>query len=537
MSEVSAAAAKRITRSTLSHQDPNSVVKTTGAVPTHNSDLKESGNEGQKHGKGKGVAGRPEHEGIVTSQSSAGPLPLTDVPTTPMPNIPALCHLPSPITPSNAMGVHCTPASSVMLSLPPTLSPVRLASGLDCAAEKSSFGNLLPLPSTPPLSRAPLPSTPSSSSRTSLPSTPSSSSAASMPRTPVNGSMSYWETKMRGIRDNLLAEGGYLGDPKLNVRQAFQWVQFENGRILCTREVAAAYDQAYAIFKDDVVAVDPPPAPDAVNLSGVYRIDEALFFMTADGNWNPKQDFGGFEESKATCLLAAAHDSVFAKDYPLMNKNINTLVKMGVSGDNRVLRGIFNVTDDGRKLLKLRHVLFEANEIKEANEGEDDVEGEVALSEDDQVDGDGTDDYALDDLLQVTANGGRHLTQKEEREFLIRGWPVKKRVAKEELAALFNSHQVTPIIAFDISGDRILPSTYEAQLKGADVQVHFNMLHWAFGYTKKPSTLSDTIVADLANMRIIVPGKVAPSHSKSSPRKKRVWQKDVFTPQKKVRGV
>ncbi|THG93312.1 hypothetical protein EW026_g7892 [Hermanssonia centrifuga] len=454
MSEVSAAAAKRITRSTLSHQDPNSVVKTTGAVPAHNSDLKESGNEGQKPGKGKGVAGRPEHE-------------------------------------------------------------VRLASGLDCAADKSSFGNLLPLPSTPPLSRAPLPSTPSSSSRTSLPSTPSSSSAASMPRTPVNGSMSYWETKMRGIREDLLAEGGYLGDPKLNVRQAFQWVQFENGRILCTREVAAAYDQAYAIFKDDVVAVDPPPAPDAVNLSGVYRIDEALFYMTADGNWNPKQDFGGFEESKATCLLAAAHDSVFAKDYPLMNKNINTLVKMGVSGDNRVLRGIFNVTDDGRKLLKLRHVLFEANEIKEANEGEDHVEGEVALSDDDEVDGDGTDDYALDDLLQVTANGGRHLTQKEELEFLIRGWPVKKQVAKEELAALFNSHQVTPIIVFDISGDRILPSTYEAQLKGADVQVHFNMLHWAFGYTKKPSTLSDTIVADLANMRIIVPAQTFDGTSQS----------------------
>ncbi len=164
---------------------------------------------------------------------------------------------------------------------------------------------------------------------------------------------------MRGIRDDLVASGGYLGDPKLNVRQAFRWVQFEKGRILCTRQVAAAYDEAYAIFKDNVVAVDAPPAPDAANLCGVYRIDEALFFMTADGNWNPKSDFGDFEESKATCLLAAAHESVFAKDYALMNKNINILVRMGVSGDNRVLRGIFNVTDDGRKLLKLRHVLFE----------------------------------------------------------------------------------------------------------------------------------------------------------------------------------
>ncbi len=114
---------------------------------------------------------------------------------------------------------------------------------------------------------------------------------------------------------------------------------------------------------------------------------------------------------------------------------------------------------------------------------------------------------------------------------------MKKRAAKEEMLSMVKTHQVTPIIAFDIIGDRILPSTYEARLKGADVKVHFNMMHWAFGNSKKPATLSDTIVADLANMRVIVPGKVKSTYGKGSPRPKRVWQSDVFTPQIGIKRV
>ncbi|THG93632.1 hypothetical protein EW026_g7657 [Hermanssonia centrifuga] len=316
---------------------------------------------------------------------------------------------------------------------------------------------------------------------------------------------------MRSLRDDLIEDGTYLGDPDLNVRHAFQWVQFEKGRILCTTQVARAYDEAFAAYKDDVVAAEPPPAPTAANLSGVYRIDESLFFMTADGNWNPKSDYGGFDESKATCLLAAPSESFFAKDFELANRNIHTIVKMGLSGDNRPLKGIFNDTDDGRRLLKLRHVLFEANDESVAKDGSVDDDEKT-----DSIDGD-DESLDIDEVLEVTANGGRPLTKAEQLEFFIKGWPVKKRAAKEEMLSMVKTHQVTPIIAFDIIGDRILPSTYEARLKGADVKVHFNMMHWAFGNSKKPATLSDTIVADLANMRVIVP--------------------DVFTPQIGIKRV
>lgn len=56
----------------------------------------------------------------------------------------------------------------------------------------------------------------------------------------------------------------------------------------------------------------------------------------------------------------------------------------------------------------------QAIEVKESNDGADQVESDAAHSDGDGEDGDEDDEYALDDLLQVTANGGRHLTKKEE---------------------------------------------------------------------------------------------------------------------------
>ncbi|PSR99177.1 hypothetical protein PHLCEN_2v4191 [Hermanssonia centrifuga] len=105
-------------------------------------------------------------------------------------------------------------------------------------------------------------------------------------------------------------------------------------------------------------------------------------------------------------------------------------------------------------------------------------------------------------------------------------WPVRRKEAKQQFKNMKGRYYVSPIPAFKMWGDGIRPSTYEASLKGADVGVHFNLLHWPIGDIKYPKGLSDTFVGDLVNMRVYVPPKEVFSSSPA----KRDWQKDRFTP-------
>ncbi len=69
-------------------------------------------------------------------------------------------------------------------------------------------------------------------------------------------------------------------------------------------------------------------------------------------------------------------------------------------------------------------------------------------------------------------------------EFKIEGWPVRQKQAKTVIVALTKTHSVTPLPAFKKLGEHICPVTYKACLKGADVGVHFSLLHWPIGDLK-----------------------------------------------------
>ncbi len=107
-----------------------------------------------------------------------------------------------------------------------------------------------------------------------------------------------------------------------------------------------------------------------------------------------------------------------------------------------------------------------------------------------------------------------------DREFKMTLWLAKRRDTIAALEESKGTHQVNVLEAFDSYGGRILPSKYESTLRCADVQVHFQMLHWEIND-------SDTIVNDIKNMRVVLPPK-----AKLQPRtpKKRISKIDAFTP-------
>ncbi len=112
-----------------------------------------------------------------------------------------------------------------------------------------------------------------------------------------------------------------------------------------------------------------------------------------------------------------------------------------------------------------------------------------------------------------------------DNEFTVAGWPARKRDARAALHDMRDTHRVNVMPAYDAYSVQILPSRYEAALRGADVQVYFSMLHWAIGQGEVIN--SDTMVCDVRNMRVTIPPR-----AKMQPRTptKRVSQTDPFTP-------
>ncbi|PSR70498.1 hypothetical protein PHLCEN_2v13649 [Hermanssonia centrifuga] len=502
---LTALGSKRVTRSKTGHQtEASSVVsEPLGTVPGNI--VPEKANTrmsmGDKSTGTEMVAGlpvdtRPMDVDVPPSRASTPPATPTrqekgkgreqQVPWTPT----GRSSLPSPpCTPSitiSATAMAATPSPSSVNSSP--FTPFTLPSALHPAwspsAGMSGTSSTLTTPSTATSSAMSSPLTPFSSS--------SSPRTASSPLSPA--SRSSWDQKMYDLREGLISSpnrvGTYLGDPTLEVSAMFQWVRFEKTSVLCTIDVAAAYKVALEEFnKDNSPDAEAPLPPVAAILCGVYRIDDDKFFLGPDGNWNPYKDFGGLDDSKATCLLGQAAEALFARDYEVLERNVRILVDMGRSGDGRKLKGIYTDTDHG-SLLKLRHVLFE--EL-------DDDEREAAQN--------------------------KELGSSDDEESDITGWPVKKKQSKLAIKKMVNKYRVVPLPAFGLVGDKIRPGKYETVLKGADVQAHFTLLHWPI---KDKRGASDTMVADVLNLRVYVPARLKPvAYAKAA---KRSLEKDLFTP-------
>ncbi|KAI6043564.1 hypothetical protein EDC04DRAFT_2600031 [Pisolithus marmoratus] len=68
--------------------------------------------------------------------------------------------------------------------------------------------------------------------------------------------------------------------------------------------------------------------------------------------------------------------------------------------------------------------------------------------------------------------------------FLFELWPLTKEKFQGELLALKSTHHIPPLLAYDLTGDLLRPSTYQCCLQGALVEVHFTLSHWPIASLK-----------------------------------------------------
>lgn len=68
---------------------------------------------------------------------------------------------------------------------------------------------------------------------------------------------------------------------------------------------------------------------------------------------------------------------------------------------------------------------------------------------------------------------------------------------------MHDTHRVLPLPAYDLDGDLIPPSQYQAQLEGATVRVYFILRHWSIS-ARRGGQASDAYVADVRSMRVLV---------------------------------
>jgi hypothetical protein len=90
--------------------------------------------------------------------------------------------------------------------------------------------------------------------------------------------------------------------------------------------------------------------------------------------------------------------------------------------------------------------------------------------------------------------------------FPIANWPVAQEAAKQALKMIVDTHRVVPIPAYDMQGHLIAPIQYRSRLEGAVVELHFELSHWSIG-GKETEPSSDTYVADVTQIRVLVPPK------------------------------
>ncbi|KAJ7846486.1 hypothetical protein B0H14DRAFT_2584116 [Mycena olivaceomarginata] len=121
-------------------------------------------------------------------------------------------------------------------------------------------------------------------------------------------------------------------------------------------------------------------------------------------------------------------------------------------------QGIFNASETQKRLIKLRHVLFQK------------VNGEPS-------------------------NRRRH---QKHREVAIDNENTRKAATE-----LKKNHHITPLPAYDIHRNLIYPTQYRDTLKSAVVRVTVLLKHWNIT-VKDNVNRRDTYTADIKNLRVLV---------------------------------
>ncbi|RXW20518.1 hypothetical protein EST38_g5329 [Candolleomyces aberdarensis] len=291
-------------------------------------------------------------------------------------------------------------------------------------------------------------------------------------------------------RAKLRSKCVYMADD--DFLQLVQWYKLQDfDRVVTVRE-AERFEgqQAAAAFLDPLEEPEVLPPRPAVLAAIVRFRSHDGFYLSACGGWTPASPFRGGPKSFAQCRPSAIAED--PRNIPDIEGDFETGMRQMVELCNEQSPGpqAVGLIDWSNMYLhrgfKVGHRIFEK---KSAG-------CQLAVDEEEEEE-----------------------EEEDDPEFRIDGWPVQNNAAAQaELNRLRDTHITRPIPAYDIAGNRIRPSRYAAELRGAVVRLEFYLIHRVIDERHVFS-------ADVKRIRVLVP---PPPFDTPTPKRKRVAKYDDF---------
>jgi hypothetical protein len=166
---------------------------------------------------------------------------------------------------------------------------------------------------------------------------------------------------LQETRQQLVEEGGYMGDRQLMTQNTVVWRRIGRGHCLVTKEWAETTAEAHTRIASQQTEEEEnfEEGPDMATLSAVVKITTEDFWMMSCGMWKgPSEMTPSFQDIKLTCTGGIPDDEVFCADYKTVLDNARRLMTEVESNSFDGKRG-FLITRGNTHKLKFRHVLFE----------------------------------------------------------------------------------------------------------------------------------------------------------------------------------
>ncbi|KAL7278880.1 hypothetical protein ACG7TL_006711 [Trametes sanguinea] len=282
--------------------------------------------------------------------------------------------------------------------------------------------------------------------------------------------------KLLAARTNAINAGHgtciYLGLP--NVQEHLVWHRQANSWMLVTQAALQAHTKATVDYAaSDADDASPPPPPEPADLAIIARISTKGTFLAPDGYYgNTTSGYSkSFDKTQLNMQLEPVTEhSLLANDYNTAIDNLNALEGLAVTTASSAKNSILLAPSPPETLtkIKIRHNVFR-------KKNNDDNEEEMT-----------------DDLPP---------------ECRIENWPTYSVAARRALTDLIPTHIVLPLPAYNRGNDNkiILPSQYNAKLRGSLCFVRFTLTHYTFSDEKgaSGSKVKDVYVADVSSITLL----------------------------------
>ncbi|KAJ3535037.1 hypothetical protein NMY22_g6663 [Coprinellus aureogranulatus] len=308
------------------------------------------------------------------------------------------------------------------------------------------------------------------------------------------------------IRQALREQTLYIADG--SILDKLEWYQTNGGfDRLVTKAAANQYKEDLTAYKNDptTIPTGPPASPPAAVLSAIVRLKKEDYYLIACGDWKPNWSKGALANVRASAVAEDPNIPVIDGDYEAGWANLFRLLEKKVDADGLPITGLItcpsgaNGRPNHRQGFRISHRIFEAKKKYDP----------------------ATSGRATRGIARGESLAG--IDDPEYIEFSVKEWPLRHPEAKPELQKLETTHVPIPIPVYGLERegrrDLILPTDYEAKLKGAVVQLEFHINHWKIND-------KHSFTADITKMRVLVPPVAPRAPDTPTPKRKRVRRFD-----------